>query len=84
MPGNGYTFTGDAGPFSITGTTKLEAQDNGTLVTTAGQIEASGIMKLTEGLVIRQVKKQDIGKLQYAQNSAGSRLGAATVLCLAR
>ena len=56
---NGYAFKGGAGPFSITATTKFEAQENGTLVTSAAQVEASGIMKLMEGLVVRRAEKQD-------------------------
>ena len=71
---NGTSIKGTAGPFSIVGTTKLEARENRTLVTAARQVEASGIMKLTEGLVIRQAKKARYKQLQYAQNSAGSGL----------
>jgi uncharacterized protein YndB with AHSA1/START domain len=57
---SGYSFTADAGPFSVAGTTTLEAQESGTLVTVEGQVEAAGIAKLLEGLVIRQTEKQDL------------------------
>jgi uncharacterized protein YndB with AHSA1/START domain len=56
----GYSFTAAAGPFSVAGTTTLEAQESGTLVTVKGQVEAAGIARLLEGLVIRQVEKQDL------------------------
>ena len=58
---HGYAIKGTAGPFSFAGETKFEAQANGTLVTFAGQIEGSGIIKLAEGLLIKQVEKQDRG-----------------------
>ena len=57
---NGYTFTVATGPFSVAGETTLEAQENGTLVTVHGQVEAAGITRLLEGLLIRQVEKQDL------------------------
>ena len=58
-PPNSYRFKTDDGPFTITGTTKFESKDNGTQLTLEGQIEASGVLKLLEGLVINQAKKQD-------------------------
>jgi carbon monoxide dehydrogenase subunit G len=58
-PPNMYTFKSDDSPFSVLGTTKFEPKENGTQVILKGQIEASGILKLVEGLVIRQAVKQD-------------------------
>lgn len=55
----GYAFTSDTGAFSIAGAITLEAQGGGTLVQVQGQVEASGMMKVTEGLIARQVERQD-------------------------
>jgi hypothetical protein len=41
------------------GTTRFEPKGDGTQVTTEGQIEASGLLKLVLGLVVRQAEKQD-------------------------
>jgi carbon monoxide dehydrogenase subunit G len=56
-----YAFKGATGVSSFSGVTKLKARDEGTLVTLAGQVEVSGILKLAEGLLVRQVEKQDRG-----------------------
>jgi ligand-binding SRPBCC domain-containing protein len=58
-PPNTYTFKSDDTPFSLVGTHKFERKENGTQLILIGQIEVSGILKLVEGLVIRQAKKQD-------------------------
>lgn len=57
----GYAFKGATRVSSFSGVTKFEARDDGTLVTLAGQVEVSGILKLAEGLLVRQVEKQDRG-----------------------
>lgn len=54
-----YGFKSAAGPFTVSGRTSFAAQDEGTLVTIAGQVEASGVLKLAEGLAARQAEKQD-------------------------
>jgi hypothetical protein len=45
------------GPIPYESTIKLEAQDNGTLLTFSGQVEFGGFFKLAEGLVGQQLKK---------------------------
>lgn len=45
------------GPIPYESTIKLEAQDNGTLLTFAGQVEFGSFFKLAEGLVGQQLKK---------------------------
>lgn len=55
-----YGFASAAGPFSVAGETALEGQEGGTLVTMHGQVEAARIARLLEGLLIRQVGKQDL------------------------
>ena len=57
---NSYAFEAETGPISVAATTRFEAQDSGTLVTVAGQIEASGIVRLAEGYLIRRTEKQDL------------------------
>jgi carbon monoxide dehydrogenase subunit G len=59
-PPNWYAFRSTDSPLKLTGTTKFEAEDDGTLLTLNAQIENSGILKLVEGLVIKQAEKQDI------------------------
>jgi len=56
---HGYAITGAAGPFSFIAVAEFDGQDDGTLVSFAGQIEASGILKLAEGLLARQAEKRD-------------------------
>jgi carbon monoxide dehydrogenase subunit G len=58
-PPNMYSFKVDDGPFSVVGTTNFRPEENGTKVTLVGQIEGAGILKLLEGLVVKQAKKQD-------------------------
>ena len=58
-PPNMYRFKSDDGPFSLVGTTKFEPKENGTQISLEGQIEGTGILKLVEGLIIRQAEKQD-------------------------
>lgn len=45
------------GPIPYESTIKLEAQNNGTLLTFAGQVEFGGFFKLAEGVVGQQLKK---------------------------
>lgn len=56
---HGYAITGSAGPFSFIAVAEFDEQENGTLVSFAGQVQASGILKLVEGLMARQAEKQD-------------------------
>ena len=46
------------GPVPVEVTTTFEAQEDGTLVTIAGQAEFGGFFKMAEGLVGKQVEKQ--------------------------
>jgi len=56
---HGYGIEGGSGPFSFSAVAKLEAQDEGTLIDFAGQVWASGVMKLVEGWLGRRAEKQD-------------------------
>ena len=60
---NRYAFTANVGSILLKGVTTFEAQENGTLVSTAAQVEISGIMGLIEGPLVRRAKKQDIANL---------------------
>ena len=46
------------GPVPFEGTSKFEAQGDGTLLTQTGQAEFGGFFKLAEGLVGKQLEKQ--------------------------
>jgi len=46
------------GPIPFEGTSKFEAQGDGTLLTQTGQAEFGGFFKLAEGLVGKQLEKQ--------------------------
>jgi carbon monoxide dehydrogenase subunit G len=56
---HGYAFKGAAGSFAFSGAAKFEGQAEGTLVTFAGRVEVSGILKLAEGLAGQRAEKQD-------------------------
>ncbi|MGB3717609.1 MAG: hypothetical protein WA996_24545 [Candidatus Promineifilaceae bacterium] len=58
-PPNMYGFKSDDSPFSIAGNVKLEPEENGTQLNLERQVEASGILKILEGVVIKQAVKQD-------------------------
>lgn len=55
----GYAIKGAVGPFSFTAVAEFAGQDDGTLVSFAGQVQAQGILRLAEGLLARQAEKQD-------------------------
>lgn len=52
------TIKSVGGPVPFEGTTKLEAQGDGTLLTQMGEAEISGFFKLAEGLVGKQIDRQ--------------------------
>jgi carbon monoxide dehydrogenase subunit G len=58
-PPERYRFKSDDSPFSVVGTTRFEPEGEGTQVTTEGQIEASGLLKLVVGIMARQAEKED-------------------------
>ena len=58
-PPNLSSFKSVGGPFPVAGTSRYETKENGTKVTLEGQIKPAGFFKLVEGLIGKQVQKQD-------------------------
>ncbi|MCL7453465.1 MAG: SRPBCC family protein [Anaerolineae bacterium] len=57
---HGFKSTTMPFPFKgIAGVTTLEPTENGTQLTLQGQVTTVGILRLVEGLLSKQVKKQD-------------------------
>ncbi len=58
-PPNQYGLKSVSGPMPFEATTKLESKENGTQLTVGGEIEFGGFFKIAEGLVGKQLKKQN-------------------------
>jgi hypothetical protein len=57
---HGFKSTTIPFPFKgVAGVTTLEPTENGTQLTLQGQVTTAGILRLVEGLLSKQVKKQD-------------------------
>lgn len=57
-PPHQHVFKIVDGPIQLEGGMRFEAQENGTTVTMSGQSDLSGVFKLAEGLIKKQMERQ--------------------------